>query len=353
MFSLLLFMAVATLGLARPSVSQSIRSSVSGGVTETAGSRTNPLDQLSSAKIANQVAVLVRMPEVTAVKNKADSEKALLGVLSNDSTTIAKPLIVSTAQKSKKDIFQYTAQPTDTLDSIALKFGLSLNSLRWSNNLTGNFIPVGKALLIPPGNGIVYKVKNGDTIDGVTQKYQADRNAFISVNDAENGGLNPGELVWIPNVQQPLPNLSFNVASGGGFAWGYGPVYQDNGYDYGYCTWWAALRRAQIGRPVPSNLGNAVTWKALAPVAGLGIGRQAQPGAVYWIDPATMSGYWRSFGHVGFVEKINPDGSVWTSDMNSSGYASMDTNSARAGGWGRVSYRYIPASEVTNYWYIY
>ncbi len=335
------------------SASQTIRSGTLNSATTITNSVTNPLDQFSSVQIAHTAAEMARMPEETSIHNQADSEQAMLSRPPSDATTLAKPQIVATAQKSKRDIVHYTVVNGDTLSNLAIKFGLDANSIRWSNSLTSDYLRPGASLLIPPGEGIVYQVKSADTIDGIVGKYQVNKDALISVNDAENGSLPVGDYIWLPNAQKPAPAATFNAVSSGGFVWGYGAIYDGNGYDYGYCTWWAALRRQQIGNPVPSNLGNAITWKTLAPQAGFGLGRKPEVGAVIWVDPSTMSGYWRSFGHVGFVEKINDDGSIWTSNMNSSGYASMDINSSQTGGWGRVSYKLIAASDAANFWYIY
>lgn len=101
-----------------------------------------------------------------------------------------------------------------------------------------------------------------------------------------------------------------------------------------------------MGHPVPSNLGNACTWKNLAVVAGFGVGTKPAAGAVIWSPGGCL-------GHVGFVERMNEDGSIWVSDMNSRGFAAMDVNSVRAGGWNRVSYRLLDPDQAANFWYIY
>lgn len=338
-----LLLAVAVFVIANRSASQTVRSSTAGSLISTANSISNPIDELSSAKIALQAAEMAKLPEATAVRNQADSESTLLAVASIDSTFIAKPQIVATAQKSKHDIVRYIVKPGDTITSIATKFGLGPNSVRWSNGVSGEAVPPGRELLIPPANGIVYQVKAGDTIDSLVSRYQANRASFITVNDAESGSLAVGSLIWIPNAVQPLPTLRFATVSRGGF---FGAVYGSNGYDRGYCTWWASYRRTQIGKPIPSNLGNACTWKSRAQAAGLGVGTRPQAGAVIW----TPSGCW---GHVGFVEKMNGDGSIWVSDMNSRGFAQMDTSSGSAGGWNRVSYRLLSPAQAAGYWYIY
>ena len=47
-----------------------------------------------------------------------------------------------------------------------------------------------------------------------------------------------------------------------------GPVVTSDTYDYGYCTYWAALRRMQIGHSIPNTWGNANTWGIRAAADG-------------------------------------------------------------------------------------
>lgn len=342
----LLMVGVASFLLVNNSASNTVRTGTVNSAVATASSVSNPLDQLSSAQIALAAAEMTKVPELTAVRNQADSENAMLSVVRSDTTVLSKPQIIETAQKSKKDIIQYITKPGDSVSALAGTFKVSANSIRWSNGLTGDQVAAGRTLYIPPGDGIVYKVKSGDTIDSLTSRYQSSRDLFVNVNDAESG-LTPGEYIWIPNGVQPAPaaRRTFVPTS---FSWGgNAPIYSANGYDRGYCTWWAASRRAQIGSPIPSNLGNAITWKVLAQRAGFPVGTSPAAGAVIW-TPAS-SGY----GHVGFVEKVNADGTVWVSDMNSRGFRAMDVNSGGAGGWNRVSYRLLSPDAAARHWYIY
>lgn len=344
--NILLLVGVALFVINSDSASQTVRSGSVSSVVSTASSVSSPLDKLSSAQIAREVAQMTNLAELTAVRNQADSEGAQLAVAASDNAVVAKPQLVSTSQKSKKDIVRYITKSGDTISSIAATYNLNANSIRWSNDLTGDAVAADKNLVIPPGNGVVHLVKATDTIDGLVSKYTADKALFISVNDAESGKLIPGDYVWVPGGTVAPPVVRFSAVSRGGFAFGSTAIYGSNGYDYGYCTWWAATRRAQIGRPVPSNLGNACTWKGLAAQSGLSVGTAPATGAVIW----TPSG---CYGHVGFVERVNEDGSVWVSDMNSHGYASMDTSSGGAGGWGRISYRLLAPDQANKFWYIY
>lgn len=309
--------------------------SLLGGQTEAA----NPLDQLSSADIALHIARATHLEEAPAVANKADTVNAQLSVSATDDKVVAKPQVISAGLKSRKDIQKYVTKEGDTIASVAAKFGVTSDTIRWSNNLTGDSVAAGKELIISPVNGIVYQVKAGDTADALASKYQSNKDLLIAINDAEISGLPPaGQYIVLPDGRPPAAPVTRTVAGaalGGGFAWGgYAAVYGANGYDYGYCTWWAAKRRADIGRPVPSNLGNASTWKVLAQRAGLGVGSTPAPGAVIWTPPRDY------YGHVGFVESVNPDGSVNISEMNTVG-------------WGRVSYKTISAADAARYSYIY
>lgn len=298
----------------------------------------NPLDQLSSADIAVQIAQVSRLEQRTAVANKADTVNAQLSVSANDAKIVAKPQIVTEGLKSKYDIQFYTTVKGDTVSKVARKFGITSDSVRWSNDLTGDALAKDKRLIIPPVNGVVVKVKSGDTPESLANKYNASKAKLIAFNDAEFTGLRPGEYIVIPGGSPASARPAYNsspAVGGVSFSWGgQSPVYGGNGYDYGYCTWWAAVRRAQIGRPVPSNLGNASTWKALAAASGLGVGSTPRTGAVIWTPPRDY------YGHVGFVEEVYSDGRVKVSEMNTVG-------------WGITSYKVLSPSQAAAYSYIY
>lgn len=294
---------------------------------------TDPLDKLSSADIAVHVARITRLDESVAVVNHADSVNAQLSVAPAEEMIVAKPQIVTTSLKSKKDIVIYVSVEGDTVASVAQKYNVTSDSIRWSNRLTGDSIAVGTELAIPPVNGIVYTVKEGDTVDSLANRYNVNRAKLIEMNDAEINGLVVGERIILPDGIQPVVRTFYSGGYGGGGSYtpAYGP---GNGYDYGWCTWHAANRRQQSGNPLPSNLGNAISWYSLAQRAGLSVGSAPRAGAVLW--HANMGG----LGHVAYVESVNPDGSILVSDMN---YPY----------WGRVTTRTVTPDSFGSYRFIY
>lgn len=113
------------------------------------------------------------------------------------------------------------------------------------------------------------------------------------------------------------------------------PSINGSGYDAGNCTTFAAARRYQIGKPIPNNLRNAIDWIPIArETYHLPVGQVPKQYAVVSM-PAR-----NPYGHVGFVESVNPDGSINISAMNEQGL-------------GVVSYRTIPANLASTYWYLY
>ena len=331
-----ILVAVVGLIVRNPETGQSVRRNAL-GITENSVAA-NPLDELSSADIAVHIARMAALEESTAVANLADTVNAQIAVTPSDDQVVAKPQIVATELKSRNDMTTYISKEGDTISSLAAQFGVTSDTIRYSNGLSanGDGLAVDTKLVISPVNGIVYEVQQGDTADTIASKFQANKEQIIAFNDAEVRGLKVGEKIVVPDGVQAVAvrTIASPASYIGGFSFGNGPVYGGNGYDYGYCTWWASVRRAQIGRPIPSNLGNAITWKSLAAQAGLGTGNTPAAGAVIW-SPAS-SGY----GHVGFVESINPDGSVNVTDMN-------------VRGWNVVSNRTLSPAEAAGFGYIY
>src|SRR3990167_10654808 len=180
----------------------------------------NALDQLSSADIAVHAARMASLPEAVAVTNQADSEATQLAITATENKVVAKPQVVATGLKSSKDIKTYTTVEGDTISSLASKFGVTSDSIRWSNGLTREKIEVGKQLVVPPVSGIVYTIKQGDTADTLAQRYNVSKETILSDNDAEIAGLVVGQRALIRGGVQPAARstvASFASYSTSGF----------------------------------------------------------------------------------------------------------------------------------------
>ena len=103
-----------------------------------------------------------------------------------------------------------------------------------------------------------------------------------------------------------------------------GPISTVDTYDYGFCTYWAALRREQTGKAIPNSWGNANTWAIRAALDGYGVNHLPAAGTIM----QTTVG---QFGHVAYVESVNPADRSWTiSEMNFKGWDEVDSRTLSA-----------------------
>ena len=137
-------------------------------------------------------------------------DNALIPAVSPEGTALGE------VKLSTDQIARYTVRTGDTLSSIARMFGVSVNTIRWSNDLSsGNTIRVGQELLILPIDGVRYTVKKGDTLVGIAKKFKGDLGEIVSFNDLDREeDLEAGtqivipDGVVIPTSVTPRPNTS-------------------------------------------------------------------------------------------------------------------------------------------------
>ncbi len=96
-------------------------------------------------------------------------------------------------------------------------------------------------------------------------------------------------------------------------------------YDWGNCTYWAALRRKQIGESIPNTWGNAATWAIRAFLGGYKVDHTPTQYAIMQTPNAA-----KGLGHVAFVESVDPDGTWHISEMNVKGLDIIDDQSMSA-----------------------
>ncbi|VKY44612.1 CHAP domain-containing protein [Streptococcus pneumoniae] len=97
-----------------------------------------------------------------------------------------------------------------------------------------------------------------------------------------------------------------------------GQGYPGNAYALGNCTWYVYNRFAQIGIGIYPYLGNANQWVDSGQAQGYEISTTPKPGsAVVFMNG--VAGASPIYGHVGFCEYVNSDGSFLMSEMNFAG----------------------------------
>ena len=133
---------------------------------------------------------------------------------------------------------------------------------------------------------------------------------------------------------------SYTYTAGGGFP-AVDPSFRAslNGGYFGQCTYYVFNRMAQVGTPIGhSMMGNAAEWPSYARSYGYSVSHSPSAGSAIVFQQG-LAGADPTYGHVGFVEAVNADGSLYISEMN-------------VRGLNVISYRTIPASVAARATYI-
>lgn len=254
-----------------------------------------------------------------------------------------------TSVDASRGVIEYTVAEGENVDTVAAKYGVTADQIRWSNGLKTVEVAAGTVLYVPSTSGIVYTVKSGDTIDSIVEKYGSNSDEIIALNDLEVSGIVEGSRILIkggslPETERPeyVAPVRRSTYSNSNNTYTY--TYLGNssereniqviGYyriGRGQCVDWAGYMRPDLGGLM---LGNANAWARNAAAHGFLVDRTPSAGAIF----QTSSGW---YGHVGYVEGVNADGSITVTEMNY-GYTPY-----------RVIRATIPASAVGNFNYIH
>jgi murein DD-endopeptidase MepM/ murein hydrolase activator NlpD len=101
----------------------------------------------------------------------------------------------------------YSVQGGDTLDSIAARFNLNPDTVIWTNQLgDGSSLQIGQSLMIPPTDGVLYVMHDGDKLANVVSALHGDLKQTIDYNllrDPSN--LAAGTMVMVPGAHFDPP----------------------------------------------------------------------------------------------------------------------------------------------------
>ena len=318
------------------SLSDNTGGQLAGGAVTT-GSTT--ADDVKSANIASAVASVTNLSSSNSVSSNAESVNVSAEMAQADATSVSKQQIVAPTTESKA-LATYVVKEGDSAETIAKAHGVSAQTIRWANGLKTDAMAVGSTITIPAVDGVVYTVKEGDDLKALADKYKSSTESITNINNLNSDKVATGTAILLPDGVLPEEERPEYVAprarrryGRSSYSYGYNddssgvnttlgfyvPIVSGNRYAYGYCTWYAYNRRVQLGLPVSGGWGNANTWDSGARASGLLVDHVPSVGAIF----QTKSGY---YGHVGIVERVNPDGSVFVSEMN---YAGWNVRSTR------------------------
>lgn len=240
--------------------------------------------------------------------------------------------ITTISQESRNENVLYTVQEGDMPSGIAAKFGITLNTFLWANDLKEtSVIRPGDELIILPVNGLIHKVKNGDTIGAIATKYKANTEKIIAFNDLPaDGAIQINEKLIIPDGQMPVVQTTSRIVQRTYTTTGAGTGIS-RVFPYGQCTWYVAQKT------IVTWSGHAKSWLVNARAAGYQTGSVPQVGAIMVMTEGGWMG--RAYGHVAYVESINGSW-ITISEMNYTGWARKSVRTLKDNDWRIRGYVY-------------
>jgi len=125
-------------------------------------------------------------------------------------TTIIQPVSIPTSALPSRAPILYRVKTGDTLDGIAKAMDIPFREITWSNPGLRLPLEVGTVLHLPPVPGFVVTVKAHDSLQSLAAAYGADPVSIADFNRIR-GPLTPGSMLVIPIDPEVGPNLSSGV----------------------------------------------------------------------------------------------------------------------------------------------
>jgi len=141
------------------------------------------------------------------------NESQVLGTVDASFTALGFAGQDSSNLQRRGGIVEYQVAGGDTVSSIAQKFGVSLDTIRWVNNLKSvDDIKPGQVLRILPVSGVLHSVRRGETVYSIAKIYDVSPqpivdfpfNTFI---DDETFALAVGQELIVPSGVMPKVKL--------------------------------------------------------------------------------------------------------------------------------------------------
>ncbi|MCA9371748.1 peptidoglycan DD-metalloendopeptidase family protein [Candidatus Woesebacteria bacterium] len=148
-----------------------------------------------------------------------ESESLTFDPFENSVTTVV-------SSKPRDKVVDYTVEGGDTLSSISEKFSVSIDTIKWANNLKNDTIKPGDTLHVPPITGVVHEVVSGDNIYSIAKQYNVDPQNIVNFPfndfaDPDTFQLTPGQTLYIPDGTikkkedlQPAPRFVAQIQAG-------------------------------------------------------------------------------------------------------------------------------------------
>lgn len=153
---------------------------------------------LVAASIVGGPIIAENNPFISSLEQKASNQASIVSYNPYENSL---GTVISVKPRDK--IIDYSVISGDTLASIANKFSISVDTIKWVNNLKDDIIKPNQTLKIPPITGVVHTVKSGDTIYSIAKKYKTEAQNIVNFpfndfSDLDTFAMNIGQVIYVP-----------------------------------------------------------------------------------------------------------------------------------------------------------
>mgnify|MGYP001814182659 CR=1 FL=1 len=146
-----------------------------------------PTKPVKSSELDVDLPIIIAQEPIQSVSRKAD-------------------LYTIIPTRSRKEVITYTVSTGDSVFAVAHSFGIDPESILWANydllNDNPDMVTSGMELRIPPVSGVLYEWQEGDTLQAVADKFDANLDEILGWSgnqlDLTNPEFEDGKLVMIP-----------------------------------------------------------------------------------------------------------------------------------------------------------
>lgn len=209
----------------------------------------------------------------------------------------------SISQKPRDKIIDYVVVKGDTLSTIAQKFDISEDTIRWANDLGSDNIYVGDTVKILPVTGIDYKVVRGDSVYSIAKRLDTDPQKIVDFPfndfaDPQTFALVEGQKLIVPDgvkpSEQPFIKRQAYIAQGPSVFSAFGFTWPAHGIVSQFATWY------HMAIDIASSIGTPIVAAGGGTVLDVSVGTwDGGYGTSLWVDHG--NGFESHYAHLGGV----------------------------------------------------
>lgn len=157
-----------------------------------------------AATAASRASTTGPMVAATTITVSGDASRAQPNARGGSIAASRNPLTV--AAEGARPAQEVTIHEGDTLATMANYYDVSVEAIAFANGLSdAHSLQLGQKLVIPPAEGALYTVKDGDTVDAIASQFKVDPSVILSYNRChfEPEQCAAGQKIFVRGAELP------------------------------------------------------------------------------------------------------------------------------------------------------